>query len=208
MTAERAREIQIWIPCDQTMPIAGGYLQTADLARRIDELDEICRLKRERFARLGVRVEREPHRGGGDDTRVAHVTWLAARASFHALEAEQLLEESLRIARGRAAAILKAELEYWRGVACMNNALYLSHSFEVNERRLGRYKGGDKMASERVRRNTRIMQIGQALLAAGSPRRGLAKRIRFEWKFHGWKRTDGAAPSERTINDHLTAQGL
>lgn len=73
---------------------------------------------------------------------------------------------------------------------------------------LARAKGGRRMAVKKAGRGARIMQIAQTLLDAGSPRRGLAKRIHFEWKGHGWKRIDGAAPSQRTINDHLTTQGL
>lgn len=209
MSTEKSREILIWRPCDPSMPIAGGYLQLADLAQRVDELDELVRLRKDRLDRLGIRLERDQNRRH-DGARVGQILWLSARASFHADEARWLLEESQRLnfKRGWRVVVLKAELEYWRCVACVNNALQLSHAFDVNERRLGRYRGGDTLATEKARRSDRIIRIAKALIESGSPRRGLAKRVSLEWKEHGWKRGDGKAPSERTINDHLKSLGL
>jgi len=74
--------------------------------------------------------------------------------------------------------------------------------------REGRKKGATAVADAADRRRERIVRLARALLAAGKARRGLAQRIQTNWKQYGWRRADGKAPSERTINEHLKAAGI
>lgn len=123
----------------------------------------------------------------------------AGAAFDHAEHADVALE---------AGDLAQAELSYWRAQAAVQSLFLLRNATEEVKRLLVQHRGGARLAADKKRRTDRIARIAAALIAAGSPRRGLAKRIHLEWKGHGWKRADGRAPSERTINEHLAATGL
>ena len=101
-----------------------------------------------------------------------------------------------------------AERSYWRAQSAVQGLYLWAAAVGTVTLRVGKRKGAETLAARKETRTARIVRIAQALLAEGKARRGIAQRIQAGWKAYGWRRTDGTAPSERTINEHLKAAGI
>jgi hypothetical protein len=170
------------------MPAPSDRLDRADIGRRIHRLYEEVEFID--AARSG-QCEDEIEPGSTD--------YYLSLTIEHAEQADVALE---------AGDLAAAEMLYWRAQSAIQSAFILWSVHGNVKRQIDRHRGGDTLAAAKIARGERIVRIAQTLLADGKARRGLAQRIQTNWKQYGWRRADGKAPAERTINEHLKASGI